>query len=61
MIIWNLRGKSEDPFWFSFFHEAGHVLNDSKKDMVINDGKSNDSRELKADDFSAELLIPMVR
>lgn len=58
MIILNLRGKSEDQFWFSFFHEAGHVLNDSKKDLYINDGKSKDSRELRADEFSAELLIP---
>jgi len=26
MIIINLRGKREDKFWFSFFHEAAHVL-----------------------------------
>ena len=58
MIILNLRGKSEDQFWFSFFHEAGHVLKDSKKDLYINDGKSRNSKELRADDFSAELLIP---
>lgn len=58
MILLNLRGKAEDQFWFSFFHEAGHVLNDSKKDLFINDGKSKDPRELRANDFSAELLIP---
>ena len=38
MILLNLRGKMEDQFWFSFFHEAGHVLYDSKKDLYINDG-----------------------
>ena len=26
MILLNLRGKFEDQFWFSFFHEAGHVF-----------------------------------
>jgi HTH-type transcriptional regulator/antitoxin HigA len=31
MIGLNLRGKSNDRFWFSFFHEAGHLLVDSKK------------------------------
>jgi HTH-type transcriptional regulator/antitoxin HigA len=57
MILLNLRGKSEDQFWFSFFHEAGHVLYDSKKDLYINDGKSKDSIELRSDEFSAEILI----
>jgi len=58
MILLNLRGKSEDQFWFSFFHEAGHVLHDSKKDLYINDGTRTDPREQRADDFAAETLIP---
>ena len=58
MILLNLRGKAEDQFWFSFFHEAGHVLNDSKKDLYINDGKSKDPKEINANKFAAELLIP---
>ncbi|MFC1866806.1 ImmA/IrrE family metallo-endopeptidase [Thermodesulfobacteriota bacterium] len=58
MILLNLRGKAEDQFWFSFFHEAGHVLNDSKKDLFINDGKEDDPNEKKANVFAAEFLIP---
>lgn len=58
MVLLNLRGKSEDLFWFSFFHEAGHVLHDSKKDLLINDGSKDDPREQAADDFAAEILIP---
>ena len=58
MILLNLRGKAEDQFWFSFFHEAGHVLNDSKKDLFINDGKEDDPSEKKANAFAAEFLIP---
>jgi len=58
MILLSLRGKGEDKFWFSFFHEAGHVLNDGKKDLLINDGTHEDPREKRADDFAAEILIP---
>ena len=60
MILLNLRGKAEDRFWFSFFHEAGHILHDSKKATFIDDGKSyaDDPAEKKADDFAAEMLIP---
>lgn len=58
MIILSLRGKREDKFWFTFFHEAGHILHDSKKDIFINDGKAEDEREIKADKFASNLLIP---
>ena len=57
MILLNLRGKKEDLFWFSFFHEAGHVLYDSKKDLYINDGGVDDPREQKANEFAAQFLI----
>jgi len=58
MILLNLRGKGSDIFWFSFFHEAGHVLYDGKKDLLINDGSKDDPREARADSFAAEFLIP---
>jgi len=58
MILLNLRGKAEDKFWFSFFHEAGHVLHDSKKDLLINDGSNSDPRETRANTFAAGKLIP---
>jgi len=58
MILLCLRGRGEDRFWFSFFHEAGHVLKDSKKDLLINNGSHDDPREKRADRFAADLLIP---
>jgi len=58
MILLNLRGKGEDLFWFAFFHEAGHVLNDSKKDLYINDKNKTDPKEVAADLFASETLIP---
>jgi addiction module HigA family antidote len=58
MILLSLRGKGEDKFWFSFFHEAGHVLKDKKKGLFINDESNGDLNEKKADAFAAETLIP---
>lgn len=58
MILLCLRGKGEDKFWFSFFHEAGHVLHDNKKDLLINDGSHDDPREVRANKFAADILIP---
>jgi Zn-dependent peptidase ImmA (M78 family) len=58
MILLNLRGKGEDLFWFAFFHEAGHVLHDSKKDLYINDKNKTDPKEVAADNFASEILIP---
>ncbi len=58
MILLSLRGKGEDRFWFSFFHEAGHVLHDGKRLLLVNDGGETDEREERANRFAAEALIP---
>ncbi len=58
MICLNLRGKSNDRFWFTFFHEAGHILNDSKKETYIDVEYADDPREQNANLFAASLLIP---
>jgi len=58
MILLCLRGKGEDRFWFSFFHEAGHVLNDNKKLLLVNDGTEDDPREGRANCYAADTLIP---
>ena len=57
MILINLRGKREDKFWFSFFHEAGHVLNDNKKRLYIND-ESDDPIEVRANNYAVSVLFP---
>jgi plasmid maintenance system antidote protein VapI len=61
MILLCLRGKSEGKFWFSFFHEASHILH-GKKEAFLDAEKSDyadDPAEKKADDFAAETLIPL--
>ncbi len=58
LIGLNLRGKYNDRFWFTFFHEAGHILNDSKKETFIDVEYEDDPRENGANQFAATILIP---
>jgi len=61
MIVLCLRGKSEDKFWFTFFHEASHILHDGKTKSFLDGEKSayaDDPSEKRADEFAAQTLIP---
>lgn len=55
----SLRHRWSDIFWFTFFHEVGHLLIHSKKDTFINDPTAVHSiAEQEADAFAAQVLIP---
>ena len=61
VIALSLRGKHDDQVWFSFFHEAGHVLlHGGNKDRQWIDllDDAGDDKELQADQFARDLLIP---
>ncbi len=60
MIALSLRYKSNDQFWFSFFHEAGHVIKHPKRDGFVDvpGSSQGDAMEAEADVFAANLLIP---
>lgn len=57
------RYKSDGQFWFSFFHEAGHILLHGKREVFIEDEeeKGDDPKEREADAFSRDILIPPKR
>lgn len=57
MIQLSKRYHSADVFWFSFFHELGHILLHSRKEAFVELGDRTDFEE-EADDFSADCLIP---
>jgi HTH-type transcriptional regulator/antitoxin HigA len=59
LIQLSLRYKWEDVFWFSFFHEAGHVLMHGKRDAFVDDSKSRSTEEDEADAFARDHLIPV--
>ena len=60
LITLSLRHKSDDHLWFSFFHEAGHILLHGKKDVFIDESKFDDKdKEEEANRFARNTLIPL--
>lgn len=58
-ILLSFRYLTDDQFWFSFFHEAGHLVLHDKKDFFVESEKaSTDAREQEANDFAASILVP---
>jgi HTH-type transcriptional regulator / antitoxin HigA len=59
LIQLSLRYKTDDQLWFSFFHEAGHILLHGKRNYFVaaEDGCGN-RKETEADEFAADYLIP---
>ena len=55
MIMVNDRGTYADTFWFTLFHEIGHVMNG---DYGISFEKEVGSEETAANKYAAEKLIP---
>jgi addiction module HigA family antidote len=54
------RYKTNDKFWFTFFHEAGHILLHGKKDIFLEDIEYSDSdllKEKEANDFAANWIL----
>jgi len=55
------RYKTNDHFWFTFFHEAAHLLLHGKKDVFIENfegAKKDESKEDEANNFAANSLLP---
>lgn len=58
LVQLSCRYKSDDQFWFTFFHECAHLLLHGKRKLWIEDGDREDPQEVEADDFASECLIP---
>jgi HTH-type transcriptional regulator/antitoxin HigA len=59
VLLMSLRGRWADIFWFSFFHEIGHILLHGKR-MFIDERKASPElarQEKEADDFAADSLV----
>jgi Zn-dependent peptidase ImmA (M78 family) len=58
MILLSFRHLTDDHFWFSFFHEAAHLLIHDKKEVFIDGGEESTLiQEKQANDFAANCLI----
>ena len=59
VIQLSLRYKTNDHLWFTFFHEAGHILLHGKKELFIEGTNGLDERkETEANTFAEHELIP---
>lgn len=52
-----LRGKGADIFWFSLFHEIGHLINGDLNTRFIDFETVNTEMENEADRFARDTLI----
>lgn len=63
LIQLSLYGKTNDKFWFTFFHEAAHILlhASDKKSIFLDDpnvDRSDNEQEHEANLWAARYLIP---
>ena len=54
----SLRYKTDDQMWFTFFHEAAHILLHSKRSIFIEETNHDSEEDIKANRFATEFLIP---
>jgi hypothetical protein len=61
LIMLSFRYLSDDHFWFSLFHEIGHlVLHGRKSTFVEGEGFECTKEEREANEFAALTLIPAI-
>lgn len=63
LIQLSWRYKRDDQFWFSFFHEAAHILLHGKRNVYLDadvnaEPATEQDSEGEADRFASEMLIP---
>ena len=62
LIQMSIRNKWADIFWFTFFHEACHLLRHGTQRRIVIDGLDADPEvaeiEAEADRFARDFLIP---
>jgi len=54
------RYNRNDSFWFTFFHEAGHIILHGKKDIFIEDfeySEKDKNKEIEADCFAIKWTL----
>lgn len=59
VVLLSVRYLSDDQFWFTLFHEIGHlVLHSETKRFVEGDGSAIGDEEDEANEFATSTLIP---
>jgi addiction module HigA family antidote len=68
VIQLSLRYRTDDHLWFTFFHEAGHILQNQKREIFLEytclrathrqNGWDGEDDEKQANKYASEALIP---
>lgn len=59
LLMLSFRYLSDDHFWFTFFHEAGHLLLHDTKALFLEGGDlCSGKEEQEANDFASRQLVP---
>ncbi|CAO3428600.1 ImmA/IrrE family metallo-endopeptidase [Azospirillum argentinense] len=62
MMVLSFRYRSDDQFWFTFFHEAGHILLHGPNALFLEDeSEATTDEEIEANEFAEANLIPPSR
>ncbi len=59
MMVLSFRYRTDDQFWFTFFHEAAHLLLHAPNAVFLEDGSETTSNEEdEANEFAETILVP---
>lgn len=59
LLLLSFRYRTDDHFWFTFFHEAAHLLLHGKSAVFVEDGDMITTHEEdEANEFAANYLVP---
>ncbi|MEJ7776981.1 MAG: ImmA/IrrE family metallo-endopeptidase [Sphingomicrobium sp.] len=61
MVLLSFRGLSDDKFWFTLFHELGHLILHGAKTFLDVDMEDLDESEREANEFATHLIVPLNR
>ncbi len=61
MILLSFRGLSDDKFWFTVFHEIGHLIMHGTQTFVDDDMDELNDTEREANEFASRCIIPESR
>lgn len=56
-LVMTVRQKYADVFWFTLFHEIGHILNGDIDGLLVDYETTKNETEDRADEFAANILI----
>lgn len=59
LMVLSFRYRSDDQFWFTFFHEAAHLLLHGPDALFLEDeGEIGSEEERQANEFAGTVLVP---